>query len=77
MRLVFPEEVMKTFKILCAEIQSFWFICNWSRFVWKKNNNKLSIQAKLVEDGLDKKVERRPYLATECDDVKEADDFNH
>lgn len=30
-------------------------------------------QAKLVEDGLDKKVERRPYLATECDDVKEAE----
>jgi hypothetical protein len=26
-----------------------------------------------VEDGLDKKVERRPYLATECDDVKQAE----
>ena len=42
-----------------------WFIQNYNRI--------FSFQAKLVEDGLDKKVERRPYLATECDDVKEAE----
>ena len=30
-------------------------------------------QAKLAEEGLDKKSERRPYLASECHDLKEAE----
>lgn len=29
--------------------------------------------AKMAEEGLDKKPERRPYLATQCDNVKEAE----
>ena len=29
--------------------------------------------AKMAEEGLDKKPERRPYLATHCDNVKEAE----
>ena len=28
---------------------------------------------KMAEEGLDKKSERRPYLATECNDLKEAE----